>query len=60
MTAELTSEQEKELRNLKSHFPFRIAYLAIDPATGKHFSAAVFDKRQPNKYARKGFLVFTL
>ena len=56
----LSESQEAELRLMKSRLPYRIAYAALHPETGEFFVSAVYDMRQPNKYARKGYLVFTL
>jgi hypothetical protein len=56
----LSESQEAELRLMKSRLPYRIAYAALHPETGEFFASAVYDMRQPNKYARKGYLVFTL
>lgn len=56
----LSESQEAELRLTKSRLPYRIAYAALHPETGEFFTSAVYDMRQPNKYARKGYLVFTL
>ena len=59
-TVKLTEKQESELRRMKSRLPYRIAYAAIHPETGEFFVSSVYDLRKPNRYARKGYAVFTL
>ena len=56
----LTEKQEQELRLAKTRLPYRIAYAAINPENGEFFVSAVYDMRQPNKYAKKGWAVFIL
>lgn len=56
----LSETQETELRLMKSRLPYRIAYAALNPDTGEFICSAVYDMRQPKKYARKGYLVFTI
>jgi hypothetical protein len=56
----MNETQELELRLMKKRLPYRIAYAVLHPETGEFFVASVFDMRQPNKYARKGYLVFTM
>lgn len=57
---DLTPEQHAELSRLKSHFPFRIVYGAINPATNEWQCGAVTTKRAPNDLARKGWQVWLL
>lgn len=59
-TLELTESQEAELRRMKVHFPYRIAYAALHPETGEFWVSAVFTMRIPNKFARQGYEIFTL
>ena len=60
MQNQLTEKQEQELRLCKERLPFRIAYAALHPETGEFFASSVYDMRQPNKYAKKGWIVFIL
>lgn len=54
---QLNEQQKQELTRLKSYFPFRIVYGAL---RGDEFiSGAVTTKKQPNKLARAGWLVWT-
>ena len=57
MNTNFTPEQIKEMQMLQSYFPYRIIYAAFDQ-NNKFSCGAVFDKRIPNKLAKKGFKVF--
>lgn len=59
-TIQLTDAQLAEMRRLKSYFPYRIVYGAINPTSNEFVSGAVVTMRQPNDYARKGWIVFKL
>lgn len=54
------AEQLAEMQRMKAAFPFRIAYGALDPATGEFVASAVPTKRIPNKLAREGWTVWLL
>ena len=57
---QLTTTQTEELRRLKSYFPFRIVYGAINPTDNEYRTGAVTTMHQPNDLMRKGWAVFTL
>jgi hypothetical protein len=57
---ELTDKQIEELRRMKSYFPYRIIYGAINPQTGEWIASAVPTMRVPNRLLREGWQVFTL
>lgn len=48
------------MRKLKSWMPYRIVYGAINPENNEFVYNAVYNMRQPNKYARQGWAVFTI
>ena len=56
----ITLPQQDEMKRLKSYFPFRIVYGAVNHATGEFICAAVSDKRKINQLLRKGFTVWTM
>lgn len=56
----LTHEQQSEMQRLKSYFPFRIVYGAVNPQTSEWRCAAVTTMRQPNRLARDGWNVAVL
>jgi hypothetical protein len=52
-TSIFTVEQENELKRLKSYFPFRIVWGAVNAHTGEFVSGANCTRRQAMNYARK-------
>lgn len=59
-TAQLPDATLEEMKRLKGWMPYRIVYAAVNPDTNEVHTGAVVDMRQPNKYARQGWAVFTL
>lgn len=57
-----TPEQETELRRLKSYFPFRIVWGAVNVNTEPHTfeCGASHTRRELNKRMRSGWLVATI
>lgn len=55
-----TEAQRAEIFRMKSYFPFRLAYGALNPATGEFVSGAVPTKRIPNKLMREGWCVWII
>jgi len=60
MESTLNEAQITELRRLRSYFPYRIIYGALNPATGEWLASAVATMRIPNKLAREGWQVVTV
>lgn len=56
----LTVEQEKILRHLKAHFPYRVVFGVLDKDSGEFSSWAKSTKREALKLARQGHAVFIL
>jgi len=55
-----TETQMAQIQRAKAYFPYRIAYGALNPATGEFVASAVETKRIPNKLAREGWNVWVL
>ena len=53
-----TPEQTAQIIRMRDAFPFRIAYGALNEATGEFVASAVGSKRIPNKLAREGWKVW--
>ena len=54
---EISDSQRQELARLKSYFPYRIVWGAVNPATGEWKASANPTMRQANDHARKGWAV---
>lgn len=57
---QLSDEQIATLRRLKSFYPYRIVYGAVDPRSGEFESSAVKTMHRPNKLMRDGWRVYQL
>lgn len=50
-----TIEQERQLADLKAHFPFRIVWGALSPDNSEFEAHADYDRRKLMRYVRKGW-----
>jgi hypothetical protein len=55
---ELTPDQERELRMLRAHFPYRITFAAKHPKTGECQLHSKHTRHTMNRLAHSGYNIF--